>query len=114
MRSAFEVLAGEEEDADLATLAAQLGRVLYFMGRPEEALERIDLALTIAEALRLPGVLSEALNTRGLILTTHGRIEEGTLLLPGARDRPGARPVRLRVAGAQQRRGTGRQRGSMG
>jgi class 3 adenylate cyclase/tetratricopeptide (TPR) repeat protein len=81
MRSAFEILADEEEDADLATLAAQLGRVLYFMGRPDEALERIELALTIAEALRLPEVLSEALNTRGLILTTRGRIEEGTLLL---------------------------------
>src|SRR5207249_181054 len=31
--------------------------------------------------LRLPQVLSEALNTRGVILTTRGRIEEGTILL---------------------------------
>jgi tetratricopeptide (TPR) repeat protein len=81
MRSAFGVLSGEEEDADLATLAAQLGRLLYFMGRTDEALERIELALSIAEALRLPEVFSQALNTRGLILSTHGRFEEGSLLL---------------------------------
>ena len=71
----------EEGDADLATLAAQLGRFLYFTGRTDEALERVDFALTLAEALRLPEVLSQALNTRGLILSTKGRYEEGTLLL---------------------------------
>jgi tetratricopeptide (TPR) repeat protein len=81
MQAAFDVLSGEEPDADLATLAAMLGRLLFFMGRPDEALDRIEFALTIGEALRLPEVLSQALNTRGLILSTRGRYEEGTVLL---------------------------------
>ena len=81
MQESLDVLSGEEEDADVATLAAQLGRLLYFMGRSSEALECLELALTIAETLRLPEVLSEGLNTRGLILTTRGRYEEGVLLL---------------------------------
>jgi tetratricopeptide (TPR) repeat protein len=81
MEEAFEVLSGEEQDADLAALAAQLGRLLYFSGRTDEALVRIELALEIGEALRLPEVMSQALNTKGLILGTRGRFEEGTILV---------------------------------
>jgi len=81
MEAAFQILSGEEQDADLAALAAQLGRLLYFSGRTGEALERIELALEIGEALRLPEVLSQALNTKGLILGTRGRFEEGTILV---------------------------------
>ncbi|HEU4354540.1 MAG TPA: tetratricopeptide repeat protein, partial [Actinomycetota bacterium] len=81
MEAALEVLRGEEQDEDLATLAAQVGRVMFFIGRPDDALERLELALTLAETLQLPGVLSEALNTRGLILTQRFRREEGALLL---------------------------------
>src|SRR5207253_6811354 len=54
MSKAFEVMAGEEADADLATLAAELGRFLYFSGRPKEALERIEDALAMAESLDVP------------------------------------------------------------
>src|SRR5262249_33665795 len=70
MSQAFDVMAGEEEDADLATLAAQLGRFLYFSGHPAEAMERIERALAMAESLAIPEVLSHALNTRGLIVSS--------------------------------------------
>ena len=70
MERAFSVLAGDERDADLATVAVQLARALYFSGRVDEAMERNELALEIAEELELPDVLSHGLNTKGLILYT--------------------------------------------
>ncbi len=51
------------------------------MGRTGDALVRIEFALDIAEGLRLPEVLSQAMNTKGLILATKGRFEEGRILL---------------------------------
>src|SRR5205823_4900619 len=54
MERAFEVLSTEEPDADLASLAAQLGRFLFFRGQADLALERIETALGIAEALGVP------------------------------------------------------------
>src|SRR5438309_6282770 len=81
MKGACTELSEEEHEADLAALAAQLGRLLYFIGRTDEALERIEVALDVAETLRLPEILSQALNTKGLILGTRGRFEEGTVLV---------------------------------
>ena len=66
--TAFAVLAGDEPDADVAMLAAQLGRLHYFAGDRPSASERIERALDIAEALTLPAVLASALNTKSLIL----------------------------------------------
>ena len=63
MERAYRVLADEEPNADLAELAAQLGRYSYFGGDSASGLERIDRALEIAEALDIPEVVSEALNT---------------------------------------------------
>ncbi len=80
MERALSVLADEEQDADTATLAVQLGRLLYFAGRPEEAVERTEFALEIAEALRLPEVLSHGLNTKALALAARGRHEEANVL----------------------------------
>ena len=51
MERAFEVLSEEEPDEDLAALAAQLGRFLFFAGQGELAAQRIETALEIAEAL---------------------------------------------------------------
>ena len=68
MERSFQVLSGEEPDEDLAMLAAQLGRLEFFAGRTEEAAKRVDMAIDIAESLWLPEVLSQALNTQGLIL----------------------------------------------
>ncbi len=66
----------------LATLAAELGRFLFFGGHIEQALERIEAALEIAESLLLPEVLSQALNTKAVLLySAKGRIREGYALL---------------------------------
>jgi class 3 adenylate cyclase/tetratricopeptide (TPR) repeat protein len=81
MDSSFGVLSEDEPDEDLAWLAAQLGRFSYFGGDAGRAMERIERALEIAEALNLPEVLSQALNTKSLLLTTHGRANEGAALL---------------------------------
>ena len=53
-------------------------------GELEPATERIEFALGVAEALDLPEVFSEALNTRGGILRSLGRHREGGLLLEHA------------------------------
>jgi len=81
MEAAFSVLADDEPDEDLAFLAAQIGRLHWFSGNLEEAGRHIDLALRIAEDLVLPEVLSQALNTKSLVLVSHGRFQEATALL---------------------------------
>jgi class 3 adenylate cyclase/tetratricopeptide (TPR) repeat protein len=81
MEASYRVLADEEPNADLAQLAAQLGRFSYFSGDPGGALERIERALEIAEGLDLPEVLSEALNTKCLILVSARRGNEAVGLL---------------------------------
>jgi class 3 adenylate cyclase/tetratricopeptide (TPR) repeat protein len=82
MEESFDVLASDQPDADLGALAAQLGRFHWFMGHPDDAAERIERALDIAEALSLPEVLSQALNTKALVLMySKGRPEEGRALL---------------------------------
>jgi len=81
MEASYRVLADEDPDADLAQLAAQLGRFSFFFGDTERAMERIERALEIAEALDIPEVLSEALNTKSLILNTFGRANEAAGLL---------------------------------
>ena len=81
MDKAFAVLAEDEPDADLAALAAQIGRFMFFAGQHELAIERLESALDIAEALSLPQTLSEALNTKGIILFSRGRRAEGQALV---------------------------------
>jgi class 3 adenylate cyclase/tetratricopeptide (TPR) repeat protein len=84
MEEAFAVLRQEEPDADLATLAAELGRFHYFKGEIELAAERVDFALEIAEGLWLPEVVSQALNTKGIVATARARPQEGIALLSHA------------------------------
>jgi len=81
MEEAFEVLAREEPDHDLASLRAELGKVRYFIGDVDGARELIEQALGIAESLWLPDVLSDAMNTKALIAGTLGRHEEELALL---------------------------------
>jgi class 3 adenylate cyclase/tetratricopeptide (TPR) repeat protein len=81
MNRAFEVLSQEEPDEDLAALAAQLGRFAFFSGQAELAFQRIDAALDLAEALLLPETLSQALNTKAMVLAAHDRFKEGLALL---------------------------------
>jgi class 3 adenylate cyclase/tetratricopeptide (TPR) repeat protein len=85
MEQSLSVLGGEEPDADLGMLTAQLARALYFAGRIDEAMERNELALDIAEALELPEVLSHALNTKSVILHfARGRRQEAMVLMKHA------------------------------
>jgi tetratricopeptide (TPR) repeat protein len=84
METSFAVLAGEEPDEDLAILAAQLARLHVFAGNVDQAAERVELALEIAETLSLPEVLSQALNTKHLVLWYRGRRQEAVALLKHA------------------------------
>jgi class 3 adenylate cyclase/tetratricopeptide (TPR) repeat protein len=86
MESAFAVLANDEPDEAVATVAAQLGRIHYFAGHLDQAYERVDFALDIAESLWLPEVLSQALNTKNLVVGSRGRHEEALGLLTRALD----------------------------
>ncbi len=79
MEGAFEVLVSDEPDADVATLAAQLGRLHYFAENATLAAEHIEAALEIAEELDLPAVLASALNTKSLLLNRR-RYESDALL----------------------------------
>jgi class 3 adenylate cyclase/tetratricopeptide (TPR) repeat protein len=85
MEAAYAVLAGQAPDADLAHLAAQIGRLTGMIGVAERGREPLERALEIAETLDLPDVLSDALNTKGLwTLAFTPRREEGRSLLLGA------------------------------
>ena len=81
MDRAYQSLSQEEPDADLAQLAAQLGRFLFFAGRHDVAMQRVESALGLAEDLALPETFSHALNTKGILLVSHGRVLEGTTLV---------------------------------
>ncbi|MDP9340819.1 MAG: AAA family ATPase [Actinomycetota bacterium] len=84
LEASFAVLAGEEPDEDLAVLAAQLARFHFFNGNLERSVERVEFALEMAEALWLPETLSQALNTKALVLSARGRLEESLALLQHA------------------------------
>jgi tetratricopeptide (TPR) repeat protein len=81
MRAALEILAGDEPDEDLAALAAQLGRLELFAGALDDASGHLELALEVAEALGLPAVLAEALDSKGVVLQFRKRINEGQALI---------------------------------
>ena len=79
LEPALAVLAQDEPDENVAQLAAEAGRIHHFQGDDETAKQRIELALEIAEGNGFPAVLSEALNTKALLL--QGRPNESRALL---------------------------------
>jgi hypothetical protein len=81
MERSLALLLEEEPDEALAALAAQVARLRFFAGDTQIAYERIETALTLAEALGLPEVLSQALNTKTMILDTFGRPYEAGVLV---------------------------------
>jgi class 3 adenylate cyclase/predicted ATPase len=81
MDRSFIALQADQPDADLASLAAQLGRFMFFSGDHDIALERTEVALAIAEAESLPETLSQALNTKALILIARARTQEALVLM---------------------------------
>src|SRR5438105_14825070 len=84
MQQAYDVLSSGEPNETLATIAAQSGRILFFTGKPDEAFERNEEALALAERLMLPEVLSQAMNTKAVILAYRNRNEEALLLVQHA------------------------------
>jgi class 3 adenylate cyclase/tetratricopeptide (TPR) repeat protein len=86
MEAAFAVLVTETPDPDLASLAAELARALFFVGRSEAAFGPIEVALDLSESFWLPEVLSNALNTKGLLLLAKGRRREAEGLIKHALD----------------------------
>ena len=86
MDRSYQILAQYGPDEDLAALVAQIGRFMFFHGDLELARERIETALDMAEGLSLPEVLSQALNTKAIILIAHERPREGLTLLRYALD----------------------------
>ena len=68
LRDAYATLATGPKDADLAAVAAEYSRIAFFLGDNAAAIEPMELALDLAEALNLPQVLAEALNTKGVLL----------------------------------------------
>lgn len=84
MERSFQILSKEVPDADVATLASDLGRLHFFAGRTELSMERVEFALPLAEGLELPDVLSHALNTKALLMMGEGRRHEADALLKKA------------------------------
>ena len=84
MDAAFQVMVKEPRDPDLGWLAAQIGRFQFFAGDVELGEQRIETALQIAEAAGLMEVLSQAMNTKALIMQAHGRRVEANALLERA------------------------------
>jgi class 3 adenylate cyclase/predicted ATPase len=68
LEPALTVLLEDEPDESVALLAAEAARIHHFERDVEKAFERIELALQIAEDQALPRVLTEALNTKALLL----------------------------------------------
>jgi tetratricopeptide (TPR) repeat protein len=84
MESSLAVLAQEEPDEGVAALMAQAGRFHYFRGELDLAAQWLERALEAAEARLYPWVLSQALNTKALVLRARGRHQEGMALLKHA------------------------------
>ena len=81
MTHAHSILSRFPPGPDLAEAAAEIARLAYFLGRTDQALDFVERALSIAEQLFLPELLSMALNTKSLIVRTQGRPQEGMALL---------------------------------
>jgi class 3 adenylate cyclase/tetratricopeptide (TPR) repeat protein len=84
MESSLSVLAEDEPDEAVARLMAQAARFHYFRGELDESFAWAERALVVAEAQQHPWVLSQALNTKSLVLSARGRMEEGLGLLKHA------------------------------
>ena len=65
---AFAALGTDTPAADVAALAERLAALHYFLGDRDLAARRAETALQVAERLRLPALLSSALNTKALAL----------------------------------------------
>jgi predicted ATPase/class 3 adenylate cyclase len=84
MEHALSVLSDAPADEGIAALMAQAGRFHYFRGELDLSSHWIERALDAAEAGLYFEVLSQALNTKWLLLRARGRSQEGLALLQHA------------------------------
>jgi class 3 adenylate cyclase/tetratricopeptide (TPR) repeat protein len=84
LEAALETVDVGEPDADVAAIAAELGRFLALSPEHERAAPVVERALSLAAALDLPETLTGALNTKGVLLSAEGRLYEARLLYEGA------------------------------
>jgi tetratricopeptide (TPR) repeat protein len=94
VETAFAALVAQRQpdnpatEADLAIVAAEVARRLYLLrGSSDVALERVELALDIAERYGLWPQFCEAINTKGLVIGGRGRHAESLALLECALQR---------------------------
>jgi class 3 adenylate cyclase/tetratricopeptide (TPR) repeat protein len=80
LERAFDVIAGDEPDEDLALLAAQLSGFYFFGGDIERAAERAELALDIAESSGYREALVLALMRKSFLPETRGHPHESLAL----------------------------------
>ena len=76
LERAFAAVADDVPDADVAELASRLGQAYAFSGEIERAVEPTELALSVAQALRLPQALFRAMGAKALLARAGGRPEE--------------------------------------
>ncbi len=84
LEGVLTALENDEPDEVTAEAAAQLGRFLVLNRQYEEAAPRLETALELAEALRLPEVFAQALTSKSILYTYRNRLEEAGILLEGA------------------------------
>jgi class 3 adenylate cyclase/tetratricopeptide (TPR) repeat protein len=77
---AFEALQGDEPDVDVGRLAAEIARIEYFSGNLERARDRIELAIDVGEAHADLVLVSQALNTKSLLVKATRPHERHALL----------------------------------
>jgi tetratricopeptide (TPR) repeat protein len=81
LETAFSAVSGDWPREDVATLAGRLAQSYAFAGALDKAVEPCELALEIAQALRLPEALCRSLTTKAQIAQSTGRPEEAIALL---------------------------------
>jgi predicted ATPase len=81
MERAFDVIAADEPDEDLAVLAARLANAYWTAGDLERASERAELALDIAESHGYMKTLAVALGSKAAVAHSRGHLEEAFALV---------------------------------
>jgi tetratricopeptide (TPR) repeat protein len=76
LSASYAVLREGEYDADLGMVAAQMARLLFFLGEYGRAAEVIEIALDIGEVLRRAELLCDALITKAIIVGDRGHPNE--------------------------------------
>ncbi|MDX6640533.1 MAG: hypothetical protein QOF12_1544, partial [Solirubrobacteraceae bacterium] len=82
--AALQTVGADQLDALVGELNRVLTRALVWAGDYERAAPHLNTALEIAQALKLPDLLSDALTTQAVMYVQIGRAEEGRLLMEGA------------------------------